>query len=218
MVSEMTLTAGAGAKNMASRSGTASGGGVHGSGHSASEPNLHHDSSSAAWMETHSEGGWDDSGARGGSATQARGEQQQQWGQQDQGDDFDSWATAEAGAGSRPDSGKASGNFAGFEGLRPAPHFRPTWHALALVQTSPGTLCAWQCRFCCHRRACALCADATWENDEWESSAPAASKASAGAGARKPPAAASRAQRAGSLGAAKKKAEEPPADDDWGKW
>ena len=105
---------GAGAKNMATRGGSASSG-VHGSGHSASEPNLHHDSSSAAWMETHSEGGWDD-GGRGGSTTQGRGGQQQ-WGQQDKGDDFDSWATRGTGAGSRPDSGKASGNFAGFEGL-----------------------------------------------------------------------------------------------------
>jgi hypothetical protein len=109
---EEALMAGAGAKNMASRGGSASSG-VHGSGHSASEPNLHRDSSSAAWMEPHTEGGWD-AGGRGHSTAQGRGEQQR--GQQDKADDFDSWATKEPGPGSRPDSGKASGNFAGFEG------------------------------------------------------------------------------------------------------
>ena len=66
-------------------------------------------------------------------------------------------------------------------------------------------------------KSCAPCADATWDNDEWESSAPAAPKASAPA-ARKPPAAAGKAARTGSLGAGRKKAEDPAADDDWGKW
>ena len=130
------MCARAGAKNMASRGGAAPGG-VRGSGHSASEPNLHQDSSSAAWMETQSEGGWDD-GAQGGPATQGRGEQQR--GQQDKDDGFDSWATREGDAGSRPASGKAAGNFAGFEGLRPA----LCWHADGLQQSlreHPGLTC-----------------------------------------------------------------------------
>ena len=123
---QMQLTgvvAAAGAKNMASRGGSA-GGGMHGSGHSASEPSMHQDSSHAAWADTHSEGGgWEDGGQRG-AAVQGRSasDSAQQPGQL-RTDDDDSWAVRETAPASRSaaDAGKASGNFAGFEGVR-QPH------------------------------------------------------------------------------------------------
>ena len=62
------------------------------------------------------------------------------------------------------------------------------------------------------------CVDATWDDDEWDSSAPAAAKSAApAAAARKLPAGPSKASRAGSGALAKKKAEDAPADE-WGKW
>ena len=108
----------AGAKNMASRGGSATGG-MHGSGHSASEPSMHQDSSHAAWTDAaHSEGGWEDGGQRG-AAVQGRSasDSAQQQGQL-QNDDDDSWAVRETAPASRSaaDAGKAPGNFAGFEG------------------------------------------------------------------------------------------------------
>ena len=120
-VQQMRPAVTTGAKNMATRGGSAAGG-MHGSGHSASEPSMHQDSSHAAWADTHSEGGdWEDGGQRGG-AVQGRSasDAAQQQGQR-QTDDDDSWAVRETAPASRSaaEGGRASGNFAGFEGVHP---------------------------------------------------------------------------------------------------
>ncbi len=104
---------------MATRGGSAAGG-MHGSGHSASEPSMHQDSSHAAWADTQSEGGgWEDGGQRGAAVQERSASDAARQQGQRQADDDDSWAVRETVPGSRSaaEGGRASGNFAGFEGV-----------------------------------------------------------------------------------------------------
>ncbi len=188
---------------------------------------MHQDSSHAAWADTQSEGGgWDDGGQRGAAVQERSASDSAQQQGQRQTDDDDSWAVRETAPASRSaaEGGRASGNFAGFEGMHPYMLHRRFIPLRPLGQPdargSSARLGYWVGSAASMSAALSSCTDATWDDDEWDSAAPAAAKPAAPvAAARKPAVGPTRAARAGSGALAKKKVDEAPRPaDDWGKW